>query len=551
MAKKTTVVGLDIGHFGVKAVWTVRHGDRVVIKRTESVRLPLDGSGRMEVIRPWVEKLQISRYPCVVGLSGQQTMFQPFLLPPGDPRNLQQAAAMEVVRFNEMAAETMVYGFTPISLAADEKRFLLAMSRQTVLDGLLDMAAGMKLNIVDIVPNPIALFNALAPLEASSSEVNMFVDVGHATTDIAIGSQAGLLFARSFSTGGGLFTDALAKKRAVSMAQAEHSKVTEPGLLLPTGSDDHGMSAACDMWLAEIQSSLSVYRSLYPGEKMRPGCLIMGGGGAKLSNFAQRVSAALSMDVRPVESVPGANKGEDSTFLLASGLAYSGWGLAQAPITLLPAEIRDELTFRQQKPFWIASAVAAGLILAVSLVGGFRDTGRKEAHRRAQQASLSRRQALVNDIERISARNEEILRMAMPVRDMLERGSVMRDVLTIVSETRAPSDWITMVCDADSYFGGEATPMPGTHTSSSRRGRPSPAQPGQVKQEHRLSRIMIEGYTLKQDLSTVQALIARLEEADFVESADLLSDDKLVGDAPGGVPHNAIRYVLDVKITNP
>ena len=66
-------------------------------------------------------------------------------------------------------------------------------------------------------------------------------------------------------------------------------------------------------------------------------------------------------------------------------------------------------------------------------------------------------------------------------------------------------------------------------------------------------RIVIEGYTPKADLVTVKELIAELGATDFIESADLLSDDQVVADADR-VPRKgrgARRFVVDIKVAAP
>ena len=72
-------------------------------------------------------------------------------------------------------------------------------------------------------------------------------------------------------------------------------------------------------------------------------------------------------------------------------------------VRLVPRAIRDEWMFRRQKPFWVAAGIAAGLILAVSLLGGWYDSARMERQLRDQRASLERRRNLVAQIEAAKA----------------------------------------------------------------------------------------------------------------------------------------------------
>ena len=69
MARKETVVGLDIGHHSVKAVWASRRGNDIRIRQTEFLHLPTDEAGSRGIITSWIEKKGIGRYPCILALT--------------------------------------------------------------------------------------------------------------------------------------------------------------------------------------------------------------------------------------------------------------------------------------------------------------------------------------------------------------------------------------------------------------------------------------------------------------------------------------------------
>ena len=550
MARRDTIVGLDVGHYAVKAVWAARRDDALVVKRAELLRLPTDGSDIQGVIGPWIETMGIQDLPCVLNVPGQQVLFQPFLLPPGDPRTLQQAAEMEVLRFDELASESMVCGYAPFALKEGEQRLLLAMARQAVIDELLAAARERKLNVIDVIPSSVAIFNALCGKGKADATPGLFIDIGSAGTAIAIGSSVGLMFARAFAAGGQAFTDSLARSRGLSANQAEHLKVTEGSLAegSPASAD---LTQTAEMWISEVQSCLSLYNLLFPEPASRVGRVILAGGAARLPGLAAWVTSRLNVNVVVLDQLPGiAGDKNAADFAVACGLAATGLGLGLSPVSLLPAMLKNELTFRRQKPFWIAAGVAAALILGVSLLGGSRDIRRKAAHLSEQRSSLSRRQQLVVQMESIKAKDEEIRRMAQPVQEMLRSAAIMRDLITLISKAKAPSDSIVMVCDADTYFSGRAARVPAAARPPSRRGQRQDDANAPVPMP-RLERVMIEGTTRKTNLSTVRELISKIKEAGFVESADLLNDDQLVAnpdDAGGPNPKRGQRFVIDVKI---
>lgn len=552
MARKGTVVGIDIGQYAVKAVWAERRGRKAVVTRMESLRLPTDRSDSGAIIAPWLEKMGIVGSPCVIGLPGAQSIFQPLFLPPEDLRTFEQATAMEVVKFNEMASETMIYGFSPITINPGERRLILSMARPSVLDEALSRARGLGLDVIDIIPTPVAAFNALDACAEDSSTPSLYLTVGYSGTELAIGSRTGLLFARAFAGGGQMFTDALAKSTRTPASQAENGKLTE-GSLLPGAASAAVLSKVADLWLAEVQSCLSVYRSLFPGREAQPTRAILAGGGADLRGLAEHASATLGIPVVTATGVPGHPDAPKAThFAVAAGLAACGLNVATSCLSLLPPDLRDEMTFRRQKALWIAAGVAAVLILAVSLLGGFRYSTRMGNHLRIQESSLAKRQQLAADIDSIKARSDQILAMARPVRNLLTAGPIQRDLITLVASAKAPGDSIVMVSDAESYFSRRWVASPAAAPRGMRDHRRQAAPPPAVNvATSGLQRIIVEGFTRTANLSTVKDLITKLSASDIVESADLLSDDKLIlPPAADGMPIQQ-RFVIDVRIVTP
>jgi len=563
MAGKRKILGLDIGRTTVKAVWAVSRGAAVAIARTETLRLPADTADRRTVIAPWLAKLGAEGRKgrtCAVGFSGQGAMFQPLVLMDGDPRTPQQVATMERYRFNELASEEMSFSFAPSQGAGGQRCVLLAMARPGLLDEAIGFAHDLGLQVVDLIPSAAALFNALAPAHDDAPGPVIYADVGHSGTELAVGTARGLLFARQFSVGGQAFTDSIARARKISAVQAESLKLAKGHM----DSEDRDLAQAlrktADLWVSELMACLAVYASVFSQPADRPVRLVLCGGGSLLPGFAPYVGAKFALEVRvpaslsvgtPTSTVP-------SVYAGAAGLALGALGSGRTPLTLLPEVLRDEQIFRSQKPYWIAAGVVAGLILGVSVAGGLHDSQRKQKQLSAQEASLRHRQKLVQEIEELRARTETLRSMADPVRHLLGNASRLRAIVSAVALARDPADWITLVCDAESYYNPPApSDAPGGRADDTRRlargGRPGRGD--DARQESApLDHLIVEGYTRTVNLSTVQKMIEALKQVDFVASADLLSDDKLVPreESEDGLRRNrARRFVIDVKLKAP
>jgi Tfp pilus assembly PilM family ATPase len=559
VSKRAQILSLDVGHDLVKAATAVRRGSHVVITRTATLRLPAGGADRAGIIGRWLQEQGLTGNRCTIALSGQQVIFQPMFMVQGDPRSIEQAAAMELVKMRDLAAEDMVHGFAPFASNPGEQRVLLAMARPSVLDETTALVRQLGLELLDIVPAPVALFNALVGTVEAQDAPSVFMHVGHSATEVAIGSRHGMMFARSFAGGGQLFTDALSRARQLPGPHAESMKVGG-SCSLTTGdpADVKTLTRAADVWIAECQSCLAVYNSLFPNAKDRATRIILSGGGALLGGLADFVAAKTGLPTTLIARIPAHGAPEpQAVWTITAGLLTGALRAPRCTISLVPRAIRDEWMFRRQKPFWIAAGLVALVILAVGLVGGWYDSARMQRHLREQRTSLERRRSLVEQIEAAKARNDDLRAQVSPVTEMLRAGPLMRQVMALVAQSKAPKDWIVLFCDADSYYEKKEPASRARSPDAARLDRrrlPSAVTVAETgtNAPPLMQHIIIEGYTLQPSFATVQKLLDRLEASDLVASADLLSDDKLVQpetqpDLPDG---KAKRFVIDIKMAN-
>lgn len=558
MAVKNQVLGLDIGRHAAKAVSVVARGDSVEILRVETLRLPAGGFDRKAILARWIKEHDLTGTPCVISLPGQQAMFQPMFMVPGDPRTIEQAAAMEILMLRDVAPETMSYSVSQFGGKIGEKRVLMAMARPALIEEAMGLVHELGLEILDVVPAPVALFNALAPAHATEG-TTIFAHIGSSTTEIAIGGPEGLMFARAFAVGGQPFTEALAKVRQLQVPHAENLKVTDACKL---DDDDPAVKVAmkrvADLWISEFQSCVAVFDSLFPKAADRANRVVLSGGGSLLTGFAGYVAAKTGLEVITNIHLPADGKCQPpANWAIATGLACGGVSPRKCDMSFLPKAVRDEQAFRREKPFWMAAGVAAALILVVSLIGGYYDFKRMEKHLNTQRASLERRRDLVSQIEAIQIKGNLIRAMAEPVDKLLHNGPIVQEVLSLVASAKNPNDWISLLCDGESYQSkspSSALFTTAEGTAPKRHRLATTVSEAVTNKTSRLEHIIIEGYTPEMDFLTVQSLIDRLEKATLITTADLLSDDKLV--QPEAIDgqnsdRRIKRFVIDLKVGAP
>lgn len=619
MSSLNNIIAMDVGARSARVVWVSLHGSAAVVTRAESVALPMDEEDPHKLIAAWVDSLGLSKKFCAVSLAGSQTVFQCGRIMPNDPRSPEEVAAMDIAQFSEMAGDEMVhdvFSFEPPN-EPNVKRYIMSMARPAVVQDAISATKANHLRPADLISAPVALYNAVESWAGEHERPWCYVSIGHSETAIAVGLKKGLLFARAIATGGKLFTDAVVKATGLPPVQAEVRKHGDCGL----GESDACFAElrdAADRWIQQYNACVGVYRSQFQDRKLAIEKVVISGGGALLKGFKEYFAAKLGIPVitseelrgiarepahaetppavppkvTPGGSMPDMPKVErsapetakvDSQFDIAYGLAVTALHQGIAYLSLLPAELKDEVVFRQKKPWWIAAAV-----LLISAMGLYSATGLMLIHRdktllEGEQEKLNKREQIDKQIQATRLQCAMIQTNAVPLNDLLVNGPLARDVLSLVASTVDPNDWITLFCDEKIYNPEEqgeetkASDLPKkvparnafelfrslrpTGAKNAKTAAPAVAdkKDAQKKKElmDPLSKVFIvEGYTPDQGLKTVKEMITRLKTSPEIARVDLRSDDKVL--KPTGIPElqdekipTFQRFVLEIEVKRP
>ena len=562
------MVGLDLGARNARAVWIQLRDGAPHVVRAEQMALPLEGGDAPALLRSWLGQLGLIKRFAAVQVSGTQLVFQPGRLNPDDPRTPRQAAEMELSTFNDMAGDSMASDVASHEWSPGVRIYLMGMARPSVIAEALAALDPLGIRPADLVPAPVALFNALAPLAQNTSGADLFVNIGHNQTELAIGTARGLLFARAFPMGGRQFTEAVARLAGVSLTQAEKQK-QQDGTIESGGPFAEVLRPLAERWYSQLAAGLGAYRGTFNGEQFGLTRVVLSGGGAQLRGLRSYLQERTRLPVVPADELPGAaaftwgaaparppareakeERPSLGHFALALGLARTALESGLATLSLLPEPLRGEVVFREKKPYLIAASVMCALTLGVvtasMVVSLRRETGKLDGERR----ELRRREQMDKSIAAIRQRGELLRQRGDPLRKLLLGGPVMREVISLVANAISPDDWISMICEETSYRvqpkGGDkpapaapalptgffvpgfrsvtrpAAARPAAETGSLLAGLTPPPPPSDF------SVFIVEGYTPDMGLTTVKAMIQRLKTAARVRKIDLLSDDRVL-----------------------
>ena len=596
MPRVRQIVGLDIGARNVRAVWVQLQNGKPHILRAEKMELPLEGGDAVKLTRAWLEQLGLLHGFASIAIPGPQLVFQPGRLTPEDPRTPRQAADMELVRFNDMVGETMVCDVTAHTRPDSSRQYLMAMARPAVIRDALSALEPISIRPTDLVPAPAALFCGFASAPGDGDGPRLLVDIGATKTEIAVGTNDGILFARSFPMGGRQFTEAIAKGGACPLQQADSQKLRD-ATLDEGGPYSEFLIPIAERWYSQFSAVLAAYRGAVSGYGTNISSIVLSGGGAKLNGFAEwfakRVNQTpVSPGSRPTLARPGAAAAisivqaselpcppgipDLSTYATAIGLALTSLDAPNLPhLSLIPESLRDEVVFKEKKPYWIATAATLILAVGVFTAGLLISVGRDLKRLEAERQELHKREKIDKEIAAIRAETEAIRKEAVPLRRLLVGGPASRYAVSLVATAIAPSDWISLVSDEETYLRHEAPKpvpevlkpaRPGFFVPGFRDNDPKAKESSSVfvdaeakpaPEKSKFAAFIVEGYTPDMSFGSVNEMLRRIRGGARVKGVDLLSDDKVK--PPAELPEairvlnlpEMRRFVIRMEVAQP
>ena len=580
MARTKQIIALDVGTRSVRAVWVSVRNAVPVVTRAESFSLPMDEENPHALIASWIDTLGISNHFCAVALSGTQTVFQSGRIMHSDPRTPAQVAAMDIAQFSEMAGDAMVHDVfafeAPFEVGV--RRYVMSMARPAVIAAAVQDAGLNHLRPADLISAPVALHNAMETLAGVHEEPWCYVSIGHSLTEVSVGLKGGLLFARSIPVGGKLFTDAVSQSTGLPAVQAEVRKHAEGGLR-DTDACCESLRGAADRWVSQFNACMGVYRSQFQDRKFTVGKLILSGGGAQLKGLKEYLSAKLFIPVittAELDGLPQAYRPYAGTYDLAFGLAVTALRLGPSYLSLLPGDLKDEVVFREKKPWWIAAAVLLTGAMALYSATGVYLLRRDGEQLDTEREQLRQREQIDKRIQELRGLSAQMQTNSLPLASLLLNGPLAREVLSLVASTVDPNDWITLFCDEKIYTPTEQTVETSASTPQAAvknpfalfrtlrptaATAPSPQDKKDAAQKKDLvdalgQVFIVEGYTSNPSLKSVREMIERLKTSPSVVRVDLRSDDQVL--APTGIPEleaekipNFRRFVIEIEVKRP
>ncbi len=346
---KSAYIGIDIGHFSIKAVTLEKTSVGWRVTSASTVPTPEDAvrDGQVSdpaavgaVIKEIIGKGKNAPTTAILSVFGNNVIVRVVRMPAMSAATLRKSIRFEAERYIPNNTKDSYIDFEIIKVGDDGQMdvLLVAAPRDVVQSRIAACeAAGLDIEVVDL--SPFAAFRALIESDTIrdwNDKTFALVDFGASSSNISVIQNGVFTMTRTLPHGGKMMTDALAGFFKLSKEDAESGKnQLDLKMLLAEGPCEHPplriILPHLDELVRELRRSLNFFQTQQNqnSEETPISQMVIAGGGAKMSGFAEFLSAKLQMKVtslgvfeNPRFSYAGTDEiGEGLDLAVATGLA--------------------------------------------------------------------------------------------------------------------------------------------------------------------------------------------------------------------------------------
>lgn len=235
--KDKPVIGLDISQTGIKVMavnpkqWLVEgYGsvdlDPIKMQEALSASDP-DNTYLADNITTLLTKNIVGHLPSnhtVIGIPTGRSFSRTFSLPTSEEKALADAVEVEVNQYIPVPMSSLYVDYEIIERTKETLHVIMSAIPRTLVDTCI--AAARTANLRPVVVEPS--INAVARLLEATEEGHLstlIIDIGQASTDIAVLDKGAILVSGGLSVGGNTFTLDIAKKLNIALDNAHQLKV--------------------------------------------------------------------------------------------------------------------------------------------------------------------------------------------------------------------------------------------------------------------------------------------------------------------------------------
>lgn len=267
----------------------------------------------------------------VIGIPTGRTFSRTFTLPAKEAAHVKSALEIEVEQYIPLPMSALYVDYKIIEQTKDVVTIVMTAVPRTLVDACTHAAEIAGLTPVMVTPSIDAVARVLEATEEGKLST-LIIDIGPATTDIAVLEGGAIRITGSIGIGGNTFTLDIANKLEVSLENAHQFKVINGLSLSPRQAKiTKALKPSLERIVAESKKVIRYYNERLNEEKSIQQVLIVGGG-SNIPGLGDYFTDALVMPARIASpwqklnfgKLKEPNKQFRSRYISVAGLASIG-----------------------------------------------------------------------------------------------------------------------------------------------------------------------------------------------------------------------------------
>jgi hypothetical protein len=494
--KYNEILGIDLKTDSIHVVHVAKKVTGAKILGKAWARLPENDIEKHKVIQAFLKANHWENMPCVLSAYHNSSLLRTIEIQDGSSKAIAFGLEKLAKEFSLVSAGLSLIDYQVVKL--NKRKLLVAVAaREQNINHFLTFLEELNLAVVDIVHLSVGVLSGLESIN-QQDEFLLTVNTALFGTDIIMGKNAcPLYFYHSSISSSGY-------SRETMDTPLEDSTIVFPKQLSLIETGRFNKSGLNMIWQSEVNASIGKAVSFSSKHDINLKKVSLA-----LENPAPTFSITLAEKTGlEVNNVELEKLGLETKFLSAFGLALLAIQ-EKTHISLLPENRRQKKILKfQRKAFLMAPLLIllTEILIIYLLQNGILELGQRKKQLREQ---VKEEKALALEIESLQQENIMYRIQVTPFKNAIKDNHSLLRMLEAVSQAKSSDDWVTVIADKDKYS-ASANYLESVDSAN---------------HDSTFSSFIIEGYTLKDDLSTVKEMIAKLKENKYIDNADLMGDN--------------------------
>lgn len=306
--KDKPVVGLDISQTGIKVMavdpkkWLVTGYGSIDLDPAK-VQASLDGddSYLTDNLKDLLANKLVGSLPsdhAIIGVPTGRTFSRTFTVPAKTESNLGDAVEIEVDQYIPIPMSSLYVDYEIIERTKETLTVVMSAVPRTLIDRCIETATAAGLRPIMVEPG----INAVARVLETTEEGHLptlIIDIGPASTDIAVLDGGAIRVTGGLGIGGNTFTLDIAKKLNVTLENAHQLKVLNGLSVGPRQAKITGaLQPSLQRIVTEIRKVIRYYNERLSGDDHKLQQVLVVGGGSNMPGIGDYFTNELVMAAR-------------------------------------------------------------------------------------------------------------------------------------------------------------------------------------------------------------------------------------------------------------